>query len=63
MAWSSGLRECGRLPRMSEHEHDDRQAWYWTPDWQDGERDADEQAARGEGEQFSDGESFLASLR
>ncbi len=25
------------------------QAWYWTSDWQEGEREADEQIARGEG--------------
>jgi len=24
------------------------QAWYWTPEWQEGEREADEQIARGE---------------
>lgn len=25
------------------------QAWYWTPEWQEGEREVDEQIARGEG--------------
>lgn len=37
-------------------------AWYWTPEWQAGEREADEQTARGEGTVYSTDEAFLASL-
>jgi AbrB family looped-hinge helix DNA binding protein len=42
---------------------DATQAWYWTPEWQAGEREADEQYARGEGRVFTSGEEFLAALR
>lgn len=38
------------------------QVWFWTPEWQAGEREADEQAARGGGEVYMDEESFLAAL-
>lgn len=38
------------------------QAWFWTPEWQAGEREADEQAARGGGEVYMDEESFQAAL-
>lgn len=30
------------------------QAWYWSPEWQAGEREADEELARGEGVVFTD---------
>jgi antitoxin PrlF len=39
------------------------QAWFWTREWQDGEREASEQASRGEGEVFESGADFLDSLR
>ena len=39
------------------------QAWFWTRAWQDGEREASEQASRGEGEIFDSGADFLDSLR
>jgi bifunctional DNA-binding transcriptional regulator/antitoxin component of YhaV-PrlF toxin-antitoxin module len=35
------------------------QLWYWTPEWQAGERQADEQIANSEGLFFEDGESLL----
>ncbi len=38
------------------------QAWFWTPEWQAGEREATEQARRGEGERFGTGADFLDSL-
>jgi AbrB family looped-hinge helix DNA binding protein len=38
------------------------QAWFWTPEWQAGEREANEQAARGEGERFETDTDFLDSL-
>ncbi|HEX6674574.1 MAG TPA: AbrB/MazE/SpoVT family DNA-binding domain-containing protein [Actinomycetes bacterium] len=41
---------------------DRSQAWFWTPEWQAGEREANEQAARGEGERFETGTDFLDSL-
>ena len=42
---------------------DRSQAWFWTPEWQAGEREASEQAARGEGKRFETGRDFLDSLR
>jgi antitoxin PrlF len=39
------------------------QAWFWTAEWQVGEREASLQAAGGEGTVFADGDSFLDSLR
>jgi antitoxin PrlF len=41
---------------------DRSQAWFWTPEWQAGEREATEQARRGEGETFQSGTDFLDSL-
>lgn len=39
------------------------QAWFWTEEWQAGEREADEQIARGEGTVYLSDEEFLDSLR
>ncbi|MDQ6615134.1 MAG: AbrB/MazE/SpoVT family DNA-binding domain-containing protein [Actinomycetota bacterium] len=41
---------------------DASQAWYWTPEWQEGEREADAQFVAGEGETFESGEEFLEAL-
>ena len=41
---------------------DRSQAWFWTPAWQEGEREATEQAQRGEGEIYESGTEFLESL-
>lgn len=41
---------------------DATQAWFWTPEWQAGEREASEDIAAGQVEVFEDDESFLASL-
>jgi AbrB family looped-hinge helix DNA binding protein len=41
----------------------DDQAWFWTPEWQAKEAEADQAAARGErGTVFGSGEDFLAFL-
>jgi hypothetical protein len=38
-------------------------SWYWTPEWQAGEREVDEEIARGEsGQVYESGEALLASL-
>lgn len=42
---------------------DASQAWFWTPEWQEGEREADAQLAAGEGETFESGEEFLEALQ
>ena len=41
---------------------DRSQAWFWTQDWQAGEREATEQTRRGEGEVFQTGPDFLDAL-
>jgi len=41
---------------------DATQAWFWTPEWQAGEHEADEEYARGEGKVYTDEESFQAAL-
>ena len=41
---------------------DPTQAWFWTPEWQAGEREADEDIAAGRIERFESDEEFLAAL-
>ena len=38
------------------------QSWFWTTEWQEGEKEADLQQAGGEGQIFDSGEDFLESL-
>lgn len=38
------------------------QAWFWTKEWQAGEREATEQVAESEGSVFHDAGTFLHSL-
>jgi len=42
---------------------DASQAWYWTPEWQHGEAEADAEEAAGLGEAFESSEEFLDALR
>jgi AbrB family looped-hinge helix DNA binding protein len=42
---------------------DASQAWFWTPEWQAGERQADAEIAAGLGERFESDEEFIAALR
>ncbi len=42
---------------------DASQAWFWTPEWQAGEREADTDVAAGRGETFNSGEDLLDALR
>lgn len=42
---------------------DATQAWFWTPQWQEGEREADTDRAAGRVETFTSGEEFVGSLR
>jgi AbrB family looped-hinge helix DNA binding protein len=41
---------------------DATQAWFWTPEWQTGEREADADIAAGRVEAFASGEEFLNAL-
>lgn len=41
---------------------DPTQAWFWTPEWQAGERAVDEEIAAGKIRRFDEIESFIADL-
>jgi hypothetical protein len=41
---------------------DPDQAWFWTPEWQAKEREADADKAAGRVERFDNDEAFLAAL-
>jgi AbrB family looped-hinge helix DNA binding protein len=41
---------------------DATQAWFWTPEWQAGEREADADLAAGRVETFASGEDLLRAL-
>lgn len=43
-------------------EIDPEQAWFWTPEWQAGEREADAEIEAGLGTVYEDTEQFLAHL-
>jgi hypothetical protein len=43
-------------------ETDPEQAWFWTPEWQAKEREADEAIAAGNGDFYDTPEAFLAAL-
>lgn len=42
---------------------DATQAWFWTPEWQAGEREADADIAAGRVETFASGDEFLGALQ
>ena len=42
---------------------DATQAWFWTTEWQAGEREADDDRASGAAETFESGEEFVGALR
>ncbi len=42
---------------------DASQAWFWTSDWQAGEREADADNAAGRADSFDSDEEFLRALR
>lgn len=42
---------------------DATQAWYWTPAWQAGEREAEADLAAGRVETFASGEDLIAALK
>jgi len=59
LALARALRRMAALV-LAEHAPD--QAWYWTPEWQAGERQADADKAAGRFTRYQDGEAFLAAL-
>lgn len=42
---------------------DATQAWFWTSEWQAGEREADADGAAGRVETFASGEEFVEALK
>lgn len=50
------------LRAMIEGPIDPDQAWFWTPGWQAGEREADKQLADGQGVRYRSTEEFVAHL-
>ena len=46
----------------TDEEHDPDQAWYWTPEWQEMERQADEDILAGRYKTFDTMEELLADL-
>ena len=42
---------------------DPDQAWFWTPEWQEKEREADADKAAGRAERFESDEAFTAALK
>ena len=51
------------LRRRPKDEQDPSQWWFWTPEWQAGEREADADYAAGRSTVHETGEEFLAALR
>ena len=57
------IEPTGRLLRqIAAGEIDPDQAWFWTREWQAGERKADEDLAAGRFQRFEADEAFLADL-
>ena len=42
---------------------DASQAWFWTPEWQAGEREAEADMAAGRSDRYESDEEFIAALR
>ena len=45
-----------------DHEIDPEQAWFWTPEWQAREREANADIAAGRGTFYDSAEAFLGAL-
>ena len=50
------------LERVIRREIDPDQAWFWTREWQAGEREADADLAAGKYQRFQGDDAFLAHL-
>jgi hypothetical protein len=53
---------CALLRRIIDGTIDPEQAWFWMPEWQAGEREADADIAAGRGTRYYSDEEFLAAL-
>lgn len=56
------LRDDGVLELRPEAGADGSQAWFWSPRWQQIEREADEDFAAGRYDTFADAEDFLSDV-
>jgi len=50
------------MAEESKENRDPEQAWFWTPEWQQMEKEADDDIAAGRVESFESGEAFLDAL-
>lgn len=50
------------LREIADGRIDPEQAWFWTPEWQAREREADADLAAGRGTTYGSDEEFLAAL-
>ncbi len=55
--------EAGQVTMRGLRSIPTEQTWFWTQAWQDGEKQASEQLAAGEGAMFDDADAFLDSLK
>ncbi|GEM_PF-2789012 len=58
-AWIAAMQTLARTPHT---DVDPDQAWYWTPEWQAKEREADEAIAAGLVVHYANDEEFLRSF-
>jgi predicted RNase H-like HicB family nuclease len=57
------MRETGLDIPLLKEQPDPDQMWFWTPKWQQMEREADQDIAQGRVERFDSDEEFDAALR
>jgi hypothetical protein len=57
-----GERAAALVPQDAAQQYDPDQAWFWSPEWQAAEREAEADLAAGRVERFDSAEAFLASL-
>ncbi len=53
----------GRVRRSTKQREDPSDAWFWTPEWQKGEREADADIKAGRVYQAKNVEDLIASLK
>ena len=56
------IEEESRIVLIPKVPVDATQAWFWSPEWQAGERQASREAAEGLGDVFDSADDFLDSL-
>jgi AbrB family looped-hinge helix DNA binding protein len=56
------VSESGKVELRGRRSVPTDQAWFWTPEWQAMEREADQAIAAGDVTRYNNAEDFLASL-